>query len=185
MTKFTESAEDPALVTQIRNYRSQHLPHSSQGGSQQFEFPRIVPTTPTNSDPPSRRKNSLDSPRKRNFSNNILPKIGKGHHASFSSVDRIVVAIGPSHHREAEDVFFEASNASRPHLPHNSSHPGPTSRARALDVQKSSHTSATPATDVRASQVIYRSGFLNHRAFAPSHDSANLAKGWNPRKVLL
>lgn len=189
LTKFTESAEDPALATQIRNYMSQHLPHSSQGGSQQFEFPRIVPTTPTNSDPPARRKNSLDSPRKRKFSNNILPQIGKGHHASFSSVDRIVVAIGPSHHREAEDVpprfFDQSSNASRPHLPHSSSHPGPMSRTRAPDVQKSNHTSVTPAADVRASQVISRSGFLNHRAFTTSHDSANLAKGWNPGKVLL
>lgn len=187
LTKFNEAAEDPALVAQIQDYRNQHPSYSGRGNPQQFEFPRIFPIAP-NYEQPVRRKESFDSPRKRSFSNNMLPRIGKAHHSSFSSGDRVGTVLGSSHAHEAHDgpqhTPDKSSNPSRPHFPHSNSNPVPTSRAWGLET-KSSRPSTSPATAVRASQVIYRSGFLNQRSFTSPHDSTSLTKGWSPRKVLL
>lgn len=189
LTKSTEATEDPALVAQIRSYRNQCPPlHPSEGKTQKFEFPRIIAAVPTNDDQPARRKGSFDSARKLSFSNNMLPKIGKVHHSSFSSADHIATPFKPSQSREADGGlrhFDKSPSPSRPLFPHSNSNPVPSSRTWGLEVPKPNRTPTSPATDVRASQVIYRSGFLNRRAFASPNDTASLAKGWGPRKVLL
>jgi hypothetical protein len=189
LTKFTEATEDPGLVAQVTSYRNQcPPPHPTQGTTQTFEFPRIIAAAPTNDDQPARRKGSFDSARKRSFSNNMLPKIGKVHHSSFSGGDRIAAALNPSQSYEADgDLrhFDKSSSPSRPPFPHSNSNPVPSSRTWGLDMPKPNRISTRPTADVRASQVIYRAGFLNQRTFTSPHDTANLAKGWSPRKVLL
>ena len=115
----------------------------------------------------------------------MLPRIGKAHHSSFSSGDCIA-------QYSARLMLTKHMTAlSTPPTSHRIPHVSTFLTAIPILYQhhvlgaKPPRPSTSPATAVRASQVIYQSGFLNQHSLTSPHNSTSLTKGWSPRKVLL